>query len=1151
MNARTFILLGWTCCTLCFAADPLTESLEKGLIEEEVNRDPQAAVRAYETAVQHAEAQRRAAATALFRLAESYRKLGRTQDAVVQYQRLVSQYPDQTTLVGLSRTHLAALTPASSLPSLSPLSSAAQRQKELLEQELALVQRLLESKKRQVDAGVASADDLLLVEREALALQRQIVEVESRQRGDLLDVSVPPPATESTAVDTAALLSELKLAEERLAAAEARSPDRTSPMELNQARRELIRLQRLMPENSDPAHQRALIDQAIALAQQHLTNLTMLVAAGRASANDGLQARLDLVALERDRAAAERGEDAVAIAAEPSTPAPDPADVQSLREELDLVNRELLSVQKMHENGKAETTEVRKVQRERLTLERKLPENLAPVRQTELIQQQIRMVEEELEEAKKKIEVGAMPPLGEVPIRRELLGLQRELRGAQRTATSAAPTTVTSAAPAPATRAETDELQRIQILIKDSPDLVNARIHAPGTTGGTPLHGAASSGYFAVVDYLLANAADVNAGDREQKTPLHAAALAGNKRMCERLLAQGAHVDAADENGYTPLHVAALNGYLAVAECLLAAGASVDTKGFVPSLGRQPSPGTPDWAVMESTPLHSAAEKGFPNLVELLLKNRADINARDRGSRTPLIRAILKSQSAPTQILLEHGADPDLVDGTGNTALTYCIGAKQGGFVQLLLDHKADPETRVAGLGVDGQWTALFVPLGKGDVEMCRLLLDRGANVNARADSGITPVHHAVVQNAPATLRLLLERKPEVDVRDSSGNRPLDYALEHPKLENVEALLQAGADPNAPGWDGGETKSWPPLARVAMADGERWPAAVAEALLKHGANVNATNGSGWTPLHQAVSSRRADLVELLLAHKAEVNACGNAPKSSPALGERPAQSAGVAAASTARPRRIVPRVAGPAPLPPFSLQFGFPEPPTPNQVVTPLHVAAGNNDLELARLLLGHGADANARDAAGHTPLYFATHQRDLEMMTLLLEAKADPNAKDNAGETLMAAVNTMAKSPHGLRHQIRGQVWQAESTAILGLLLKHGATPAPSDAAAASNDSAKTNAPTAAVGAQVVRVLGQVNKPGVVEFKERERLDIIDAIARCGGFTDGAQSDRIVLTRGGKEQVLRFDSLKTETDPQKKIWLQPGDLIEVKLRAF
>ncbi|MHB9005340.1 MAG: hypothetical protein ACYDC1_00235, partial [Limisphaerales bacterium] len=67
-----------------FAADPLTEALQKGLIEEEVNRDLQAAVRAYEAAVQQADTQRQAAATAVFRLAESYCKLGRTNDAVAQ-----------------------------------------------------------------------------------------------------------------------------------------------------------------------------------------------------------------------------------------------------------------------------------------------------------------------------------------------------------------------------------------------------------------------------------------------------------------------------------------------------------------------------------------------------------------------------------------------------------------------------------------------------------------------------------------------------------------------------------------------------------------------------------------------------------------------------------------------------------------------------------------------------------------------------------------------------------------------------------------------------------------------------------------------------------------------------------------------------------
>jgi ankyrin repeat protein len=91
------------------AADPITDQLQQGLLEEEVNRDLEAAVRAYEAAVSRFDDQRRAAATAVFRLGECYRKLGRTEDAIAQYRRIQTEFADQSTLADLSRTNLARL----------------------------------------------------------------------------------------------------------------------------------------------------------------------------------------------------------------------------------------------------------------------------------------------------------------------------------------------------------------------------------------------------------------------------------------------------------------------------------------------------------------------------------------------------------------------------------------------------------------------------------------------------------------------------------------------------------------------------------------------------------------------------------------------------------------------------------------------------------------------------------------------------------------------------------------------------------------------------------------------------------------------------------------------------------------------------------
>ena len=91
------------------SAEPLEQAFQSALLAEEARRDLDAAIRGYEAIVAQVDAQRAIAATAVFRLGECYRKQGRAQDAVAQYQRLLRDYPGESTLVRLSRENLVAL----------------------------------------------------------------------------------------------------------------------------------------------------------------------------------------------------------------------------------------------------------------------------------------------------------------------------------------------------------------------------------------------------------------------------------------------------------------------------------------------------------------------------------------------------------------------------------------------------------------------------------------------------------------------------------------------------------------------------------------------------------------------------------------------------------------------------------------------------------------------------------------------------------------------------------------------------------------------------------------------------------------------------------------------------------------------------------
>ena len=90
------------------AGDVLSREMGAGLLEEEGNRAFEQAIRSYQIAISHFDRQRPTAASAIFRLGECYRKLGRFEEAKVQYARILREFPDQTELVEHSRRFLAA-----------------------------------------------------------------------------------------------------------------------------------------------------------------------------------------------------------------------------------------------------------------------------------------------------------------------------------------------------------------------------------------------------------------------------------------------------------------------------------------------------------------------------------------------------------------------------------------------------------------------------------------------------------------------------------------------------------------------------------------------------------------------------------------------------------------------------------------------------------------------------------------------------------------------------------------------------------------------------------------------------------------------------------------------------------------------------------
>jgi ankyrin repeat protein len=455
------------------------------------------------------------------------------------------------------------------------------------------------------------------------------------------------------------------------------------------------------------------------------------------------------------------------------------------------------------------------------------------------------------------------------------------------------------------TTTEAEEVKRIQGMIKDSPDLINA---ADEHSRRTPLHDAAERGQLIVAQFLLANGADTTAKDGDGRTPLHLAAAAGHRAMAELLLSKNAPLAVFDHHGNTPLHAAAEKGFKSVVELFLAKGADVNaqsTSGPTPlhlaaangfravvetllAHGADPNIMVP--AVYTSgvnyqggAPLHISAERGDVAIAELLLTNKARVSEFNGSGFTPLHVAADKGSAEVAKLLLANGADVN-VKALGDAyrgwpPIALAVNHNQNELVNLLLARGADANTRFdvhRDPSNEGRlnspergFTPLMLAMRKGYVSVAELLLAHQANPNLATEGGTVPLFWACWSHAPDAIKALLEHGADPNARTSQGRTMLMDAAEREDKPAMELLLAHKADVNAQDKRGQTALHVLVNATLNRASGST---AAAELLLSAGAEVNIQNDEGKTPLNYLPRARltefQAKMASLLRQHGA-------------------------------------------------------------------------------------------------------------------------------------------------------------------------------------------------------------------------------------------------------------------------------------------
>ncbi len=408
-----------------------------------------------------------------------------------------------------------------------------------------------------------------------------------------------------------------------------------------------------------------------------------------------------------------------------------------------------------------------------------------------------------------------------------------------------------------------------------------ANVNVTNQDGWTPLHYAIFHGRKDVIEELIAHGADVDIKDKKGKIPLFLALERDRQDIALLLINAGADIHATADDGETLLHRAALLGQCEVSKALLDRGFDVNSLrgyGWIPLhravrgyalrdshvdmvkllVARGAAIDTKD--VNGSTPLNIATEtimmtssQGEPPLyriVRFLISEGADINSKSKYGWPALHWAVSTAQKDLVELLIAKGAGIDSTDWGGSTPLHWAVHNNRE-YKQRLIDLTAEIKATTTGVNAASTESPKQIGIMQSSKvaeiskDLVRLLIAKGANVNAKNKDGDTPLIEAAKGAELEVVKLLVASGASINVKNKHDITPLENAARNGRADILELLLIAQ----------GHVSDWA-SGTLLLGAAQSCRKDTVRLLIAKGADVNARNESGVTPLGLAIGGHR-------------------------------------------------------------------------------------------------------------------------------------------------------------------------------------------------------------------------------------------------------------------------------------------------------